>query len=303
MGIEYSQGRPSVAFIHLTRTGGSSFRKMLRSIYGNSYHFLRDPTVAGVQTALATYEAVEFHMVTIGIHRYLTHGEVFKEELWDIFAGRKVFSLLRSPVDHYLSVYYHLHQRREIDEPSFRARGMPFSETLEQFMAWPQTYNSQIGYFLGLTRYKDGSCIERHHLEKAKDVVRKLPVHFGLTERFAESVHLFESITGLRLPARSIVTVNGNPDRPPLKDAPQSILDTIRSRSELEIEFYDFVQERFLEELEKAGPMPELRFAEEPTVSIELATAPIATAPLEGAPVVPGLWARIKGAFAEQSLK
>jgi hypothetical protein len=106
---ESSNPLPPVLFIHVLKTVGSNFRRLLSNVYGDSFQLCMDSSMAGNQSALAQFRAVEFHVKT--------HGELGEQRRWDILAGRNIFAIFRAPVDQYLSYYHHADRARHLVGP------------------------------------------------------------------------------------------------------------------------------------------------------------------------------------------
>ncbi len=178
-----------VAFIHINRTGGSTFRKILQTLYGPGYHFALDPTIPGIAADLPSNTRLSNSTSSSPTTTCSSRAPPALRKLqnrWDLLDNSAVFVLFRDPVDYYLSTYHHSVQRRAFIEPALVARGFKFPESLEEFMSWPPTFNAELTYFLGIKR-DTGYCPTRDDLDKAKDLLRRPNFHAGLTERFADA--------------------------------------------------------------------------------------------------------------------
>ena len=288
MADESLQSR-KVAFIHINRTGGSTFRKILQNMYGPAYHFALDPTIKGIESDIKQYQALEFHVVVTANDMFMTHAQLAQQNRWDLLDDSSVFVLFRDPVDYYLSTYHHSVQRRAFIEPALVARGYKFPDSLEEFMSWQPTFNAQLAYLLGIKR-DIGYYVTRADLEKAKELLRRPNFHIGLTERFADAIHILQHETGRRVPGGTILNVNRNPDRPALETVPESVRETIRRNSDLDYELYDFARELFLEDLARCGPVSDFKFEEEAVPEMQAANDEVVIAP-------PSLWSRLRGAL------
>jgi hypothetical protein len=257
---------PKVLFIHITKSGGSTFRQILQTLYGPGFHFCVDPDIPNILSALDQFQAVEFHRVTTGSENYFVHNQLVNQlvdqKRWDLLADIPVFAMFRDPVAHYFSYYNYVANRRAIAEPILRAQGLKFPESLEEFMTWDHTYNQQLASFLGQPDSKVPS-FSRYHLEAAKEMMIRLRVRVGLTERFAESMHIFETVTGLQIPGRRILNKNRRSGNAPREPLPAEIADRIRNRCALDQELYEFSKQVFLRDLELCGPVPAYTFIEE----------------------------------------
>jgi len=280
-----------IVFLHVAKTGGSTFRRIVSDLYGASFHICQDRTIEGIEATLAKFNAVEFHGITTTTEWFRPFGEIVRLGRWDLLEGAEVFTMLRDPVDRYISNYHYMLSHREFTEAAMAKHGFKFPESLEEMMSLPNSYNIQIEFLLG-KRAQDSIPVNREDLEALKKMLLRLKAHVGLTERYAESVHIFETVTGRRVPGNLIRNVNRTPNRPPLEAIPAEVRNLIRERSALEQELYDFGRELFLADLERCGPVKAFRFEEE-------AQAPIA-APVPAIDLpkpLPGLWSRLRGAL------
>jgi Sulfotransferase family len=287
--VDESRRNPNVAFIHINRTGGSTFRKILQTLYGDAYHFALDPAIPAVEAAIDKYQAVEFHVVVTENDMFMTHEHLAREDRWDILDNSSVFVLFRDPVDYYLSTYHHSIQRRAYVEPMLLARGFKFPDNIEEFMSWGPTFNAELAYFLGIKR-DTGYCATRTDLEKAKDLLRRPNFHVGITERFGDFIHILQHETGRQIPGGLILNVNRNPNRPSLEEVPQSVRETIRRNSDLDYELYEFAKQLFLADLARCGPISEFEFAEETVPELQQGNEAPAAHP-------PSLWSRLRAAL------
>jgi hypothetical protein len=293
-----AMGGPGVVFLHIPKTAGMTFREILVSRYSKQFHYCMDPALPGIEAALEGYRCVELHSLTTATDWYIIHAELVRQNRLDLLEGKQVFTMFRDPVDFYLSSFYYLQSIREIAEPPMKLQGLPFPESLEELMQHPASFNEQLAFFVGKSQ-RTGVCVDRDDLEKAKEMLVRLKMHVGLAERFAESMHLFEQLTGQAIPGRMIRTINRNPSRPSLAEVPDAIKERIRQGSALDGELYDFGRDLFLAELERCGPAPEYRLVEQAEQTGELLSAtPAGTHPRPtAAPVVAaesrfGAWAR-----------
>jgi hypothetical protein len=249
-----------VFFLHLLKTGGMTFRGILASIYGSSFHVCNNPSIDSITTSLAEFDCLEFHALPWQGDFVLMHGELAARNRWDLLEGADVFALFREPVDQMVSLYFHILRNRAFVGRAFTANGIPFPESLEEFVEAPWNFNNQVAFLTGNYRFATKSELGRLDLAHAKEILLRLSVHAGLTERFADSVHIFECVTGRRILSRTVENRNLNPSRPSLDDIPRYIRNRIEAASALDIELYEFARELFTKDLARCGPAPTYSF-------------------------------------------
>jgi hypothetical protein len=249
-----------VVFLHLLKTGGMTFRSILLSIYGESFHVCDDPSIDSIADSLARFDCIEFHALPWQGDFVLMHGELAKRRRWDLLKEADIFTMFREPVDQMVSLYFHMIRKRAYVERAYQANNLPFPGSLEEFIESPWFFNNQLAFLTGNYRLATKSELGRQDLAEAKDILSRLQIHVGLTERYSDSVQIFEAVTGRRIGGRRIENRNQNPDRPPLKDIPDCIKKRIADQSALDIELYEFARELFTADLAQSGPaQPTLR--------------------------------------------
>jgi hypothetical protein len=250
-----------VVFFHILKTGGMTFRGMLSSIYGKSFHVCDDPSIQSVADSLAGFDCIEFHALPWQGDFALMHAELAKQRRWDLLEGADVFTMFREPVDQTISLYFHMVKKRAYVEPAYNANNIPFPESLEEFIDCPWHMNNQLAFLTGNYRMATKTELGREDLAEAKDILRRLQVHAGLTTRYSDSLHVFETVTGQRIPGRNVQIRNQNLDRPALEDIPRYIKEKIRDRSVLDFELYEFATGLFMDDFVRCGPPPLYEFS------------------------------------------
>jgi hypothetical protein len=241
-------GRKKTVFLHVMKTGGMTFRGILSSIYGDGFHVCEDPALSSVKAQLAKYDCVEFHMMPHQNDWVNLHAEVAAENRWDLLEGMNIFTMFREPVEQIISLYYFMLKIRKDIEPLMKASGVVFPETIDEFLNYRENYNNQTAFLVGKSQH-GGRFVGSDDLAEAQKIVRRLGIHVGLTERFDDSLRVFQKVTGCKLPSASgIIIENRNQMRPPMKAISSKVKDRIREESVLDLELYAFARERFVED-------------------------------------------------------
>jgi hypothetical protein len=239
-------------FFHILKTGGVTFRSLLTSLYGNSFQICYDPTIASIESSRKTARCLEFHTLQFEGRLTHMHAEIDRLDRWDVLEGHHSFTMLREPVDQAVSLFYHMQRKRPRVEKLYRRMGVEFPETLEQYLDGPHHFNTQAAFLANKHQLTAEHALTRADLDKAKDTLVRRQIHVGLTERFADSMNIFESVTGLKIPGDVVPIQNQNHDRLPLSEIPQRLKDRIREQSALDVELYAFARELFLGEFSRS---------------------------------------------------
>jgi hypothetical protein len=255
-----AQRSRTVAFFHIMKTGGTTFHGMLSALYGDSFHVCVDPSIDAIASALRRFDCLELH--TAAYRGDFVHmlADVAADRRWDVFENCEVFTMLREPVAQTVSLYCHIAAKRQFIESTYVKNGVPFPESLEEFIESPWHFNNQLAFLTGNNQLTSKALPDATDLATTKAVLLKLRVHAGLIERYADSLHIFETVTGRRIPGRTIESRNRNPMRPSLRTLPPRILEEIRRKSTLDIELYEFARSLFEKELALCGPSPVYTF-------------------------------------------
>ena len=257
---QFEPAARGMAFIHVMKTGGMTFRSLLSALYGSQFHVCESPDLPSIEADLARYQCVEFHVHQTGSQWCYLHRDIVQKRRWDLLNGRDIFVMFRDPVDQVLSMYYFMVKIRKQIEPSMTAAGIPFPESINDFLDRPGNLNNQLGFLVGKTQ-QECADVNPHDVALAKEMLVCLRAHVGLTERYADSLHIFEQVTGNIIPGRNIANRNENAARPPAYAVSSKVRDRIRELNAFDIELYQFAKQVFEQEHAFYGPTPAFNFA------------------------------------------
>jgi len=259
-----SKSRRKVVFLHIAKTGGTTFRGILQAVYGSGFRYCDVPAIAAIRDDLAIFNCIELHIVQpdAGSRSILAHAEILAQQAWSLFRDAEIFLMLRDPVDQAISQFSHNLRIRELVEPMYRAAGARFPECIEDLFADARHFNHQLRYLCDKL-YETTSTISLEDLATTKEWLVQSNVHVGLTERFGDSLHIFESITRQRIPRGIVELRNKSMNRPPPSALTPAIAARIRCESALDNELYAFGKKLFEAELARFGPAPKYDFHDE----------------------------------------
>lgn len=215
-------------FLHIPKAGGSTLKAILGREYAGRATWTADwPTAEDVAQLedRAAIELVEGHF-RFGLHR------LFPQEATYI-------TLVRDPVDRVVSHYDYV--RREEAHPlhdEVISRGLDLREYVESGLSG-ELENGQVELLA------EGGGLE----EAKRNLVEHFPV-VGVTERFDESILLFQREFGWRLPLYARVNVTDKKRRSTIDTRTRAL---ILERNELDAGLYAFAVERLEEAVASAG--------------------------------------------------
>lgn len=236
----------------------------MQAVYGDGFRYCADPAIAAIRNDLAGFDCIELHFAESGARHecILSNAEVVAQQAWSIFGDAEIFLMLRDPVDQAISQFFHNLRNRELIAPMYRAAGARFPERVEDLLADSRHFNQQLR-FLCDKLSEATSTISLEDLAKTKKWLVASKIHVGLTERFGDSLHIFESVTGHRIPRGIVELRNRSLNRPPPSALSPAIVEKIRGESALDNQLYAFGKQLFEEELARFGPVPNYDFHDE----------------------------------------
>ena len=233
-------GTPTVIFLHIPKTAGSTLRSVINRQYPHDrivYLYrprLEETVQACEQIPPETWRNARFVLGHIGfsVHRYLPGPCTY-------------VTMLREPIERIVSYYYYILRQPEhfLYEPVRRM-------TLKEFAASDVSHkiaDGQTKYLCDL----DAKEATPQSLEMAKDHLAKHFAVVGITERFDEGLILLKRSIGWRMPFYDKENVTRK--RVAVRDVADDVVEVIRQRNPLDLELYAWVRERYQRTVEQAG--------------------------------------------------
>ena len=229
---------PTAIFLHIPKTAGSTMTGILNRLYAgqNRYSIIADSQVDALK-ALPEAERAQIDLLQghfpYGIHKYLPRSGVY-------------FTILREPVDRIISLYYYLPR----DPGNYLYEKVVLGKlSLEEFVQrdlTPATRNFQTAALAGMERWEDFHTINEDTLERAKYNLRNKIAAFGLTERFDETLLLFnrQFRWGFRSGFFDYSKRNVTAERPAKDHIPEHIRDLIREKNAYDIKLYAYADRK-----------------------------------------------------------
>ena len=234
------RGRPELLiFLHIPKASGSTLHRILEREYrGRRIWDATYPEDEDLEQfppdERASIELVKGHL-HFGLHK--------------LFPQRATYvTLVREPVERVISHYYYASRH---PEHYLHRQIVDAGLTLRDYVTGNLSDELSNGQVRILSeRARELSTCDRGCLEEAK---RNLVEHFpvvGVSERFDESVLLFQRAWGWRLPLYARANVGDSSGRRSVDDETRVV---IGERNQLDRELYDFAVERFEATIVAAG--------------------------------------------------
>lgn len=238
-GGDGSLQQPTVIFLHLGKTAGSTLRQIISRNYGapdtlkaGRQGLPREETLedfARIPDSRRASARLVFGHTVFGIHELLPKPSTY-------------ITLLRDPFKLVLSQYRFVRR-----QPHHRfhqivsSRQMSLADYIRSGISMEMD-NGQTRAIAGDTSTPFGQCTE-DMLQRAQQNIDAFFSVAGLTERFDETLILLREVLGWS--HLSYLPANVSPDRMSLEDLPQDTVRLIEEHMALDRELYSFVRRRF----------------------------------------------------------
>lgn len=240
---------PTIIFLHIPKTAGSSLRTIVYRQYSNETVFQfydpldnhrksRDELVERLKTGKPPLRLIIGHM-GFGIHKYLDGPFSY-------------FTMLRDPIERTISTYYYI---RHYSSHPLNAQAR--CQSLDEFVGSYETIDNNMTRFLSQVKLQSqlsqqqiippGQCT-REMLDCAKQNLKQYFKVVGLVERFDESLLLFKQAFGWH--NIFYKKMNVNKKRLQRQNIPAATLHKIERANELDLELYQYSKSMFDTQIE-----------------------------------------------------
>lgn len=236
--------QPTIIFLHIPKTAGSTLQGLLRRHYRGDALYVVDGVTRTVDSliALSDVEKRRIRMIAghipYGLHEHLPQPATY-------------FTLLREPVDLVISYYYYL--KREVTHPYHALVNEP-DMTLSKFLDLRidnTISNIQTRLLAGKVYNEVYEECTAEDLERAKEHLHESFAVVGLTEAFDETLLLLQGVFGWR--NLYYARVNVTRQRPLRAEISPDIYEAICQHNQLDLELYRYAADRFSTRLQQEG--------------------------------------------------
>jgi hypothetical protein len=196
--------RPPIVFVHVPKTGGTTFREMLRTTVG-PVTVCDAFRVEDVAATIAANGVVELHNFLYRGRPRAAHVDVVRPEHRHILRGAAIFCLLRDPVEVLLSTYRHL-----LAHPQgwdvYLDRGKPVPESAAACARMPNFSDAQLRFLTD--NLAPGHTVTAADVDRVCEWMVDLDVTVGVLEDLPEFYRAFERRVGIRCRIAPEVVLN-----------------------------------------------------------------------------------------------
>ena len=225
-------------FIHIPKTAGSTMSQIIESQYPKGTVLSFRETRIGNDERARRVTGIGPDIRIVAGHLHYGQAQLFGREC-------RPFTMLRDPTERMISLYYYL--AREPMHPNHEA----FKRGEVSFEKIARRHGRAQACFIAGVLQKD-SCPDDELLNRAKDILEKVIVCAGLTERFDESLLVYNRILGWNV--RSYVRANVTKNRPTQDSLAPSDIAIIRECSRVDQQVYDFAKSLFEKQIASMPP-------------------------------------------------
>ena len=190
-----------VVFLHVPKTGGSTFVGLLKDSIklGKKERILPTHIIDNIGNIKIK------HIDFSNKERRFQYPEVFKSE---VQKSTKVFMLLRDPVERIISEFnfqYHLLKGKEGNKnAAIISKLKPIPKTIDKYIDFPNTHNYQTKFLLG-RKIADPKKVSKDEFDLILNGVKRIPIYCGITEEYSNFLKLFQDETGIQLKKKIII--------------------------------------------------------------------------------------------------
>lgn len=216
-------------FIHIPKTAGTTLAQIIASEYPKgSVLTFSDAQVTDKERARAIREMPAETRIVAG-HLHFGYTKLCPREC-------RPFTMLRDPVERFISLYYYIgREPKHHHHAAFQRGELSIAELAER------QGRAQACFIAGMAP-KD-ACSHDKLIARATENLEKAIVSVGLTERFDESLLLYNRALGWKV--EGYARANVTKDRPTQDRLAPHDLSVIREKSAVDQQVYEFASRLF----------------------------------------------------------
>lgn len=242
--MNHSQPQPTIIFLHIPKTAGSTVQGLLRRYYRRNTLYVIDGVTRTEDSLIALSDEKKRGVrmiaghIPYGLHQHLPQPATY-------------FTLLREPVDLVLSYYHYL--KGAVTHPYHKLVNAP-DMTLNKFLHMRidnNVANVQTRLLAGKVYNEQYEECTEEDLRLAKEHMNESFAVVGLTEAFDETLLLLQRAFGWH--NLYYARVNVTRQRPLRTEIPPDTYEAICQHNQYDLELYRYAVEQFNTLIHQAG--------------------------------------------------
>ena len=223
----------NILFIHIPKTGGSTFIGHLKDSLGVKHDIPTHKTdkIKHIEIKHVNFEDNErkFIFPKVFHHNFKYNG--------------KIFIIIRNPIDRLLSEFnfqYHiLNGKNGNKQAAIISKLKPTPQSFEEYIEFEETHNYQAKFLIGRP-INDKKPVNIDEFSAITNSFDSLPFFFGTTNNYNEFLNIFESETKIKL-KKNVVVRKKAPKALKIKISKQT-KERIKALNHFDFALYDYAQ-------------------------------------------------------------
>ncbi|CAG5080201.1 sulfotransferase family protein [Parvicella tangerina] len=227
-------------FIHIPKTGGSSFIGLLKDTFG--YSQTSTPPTHLINTIEDT---TIYHVDFKSTERTFKKPEIFNVDTRERFSSAKIFMLVRNPVERLISEFnfqFHLLNGKNGHPAAGIIQRLPeIPKDFEQYANFPHVHNYQTKFLSGRS-LADPTPLNQEEFDQIIDTIEELSITCGITDEYNKFLTAFQNTTGIRLKTK--LTVRKQTPQALKLSLPDATLEKIRDNNLFDYKLYEYIKSK-----------------------------------------------------------
>ena len=231
------KSKNKVVFLHVPKTGGSTFVGLLKDSIKLSKKEKLIPSHIIDQIGNVQIKHIDFS----NNDRRFQYPEILNSE---IEKNTKVFMLLRDPVERIISEFnfqFHLLNGKEGNKnAAIISKLKPIPTSINKYIEFPNTQNYQTKFLLG-RKIADPKSVSNDEFKMIINGVKNIPIYCGVTEDYSSFLHLFQEETGIQLNKK--ITIRKKTPQEYKRDISDDLKKKILKLNQYDYKLYNYVKD------------------------------------------------------------
>ncbi|MCB9187985.1 MAG: sulfotransferase family 2 domain-containing protein [Flavobacteriales bacterium] len=239
-------GQSKNIFIHIPKTGGSTFVGLLKESINSPKEIDSKPTHLTNQVGNVTIIHIDFSSEDRKIkspHLFSLKNDVFHNE------NQKFFMLVRDPVDRIISEFnfqFHILNGKNGNPAAGIISRLPkIPNDIMEYIRFPHVQNYQLKFLLG-RRLSDPTPVTNEEYSTVIQILDSPQFYCGTTDMYDHFAEQFQHKTGIQL--KRTTTIRKETPKKLKQEIPESLKEEIRILNSFDQKLYEHVKENIIQD-------------------------------------------------------